>query len=57
MRGSLKAMIQNEIEKSPETLEALELKESINIVCKLMPYVFLKVETIYTTESEPFLLD
>ena len=41
--------MQNEIEKLPKTLEALEPKEHINFVLKLMPYVFPKVETVYPT--------
>ena len=53
LRETLKNIMQEEIEKLPETLEALEPKERINIVCKLMPYVFPKVETIHPTEGEP----
>jgi hypothetical protein len=53
LREALKNIMQNEIEKLPETLEALEPKERINIVCKLMPYVFPKIETIHPTEGEP----
>jgi hypothetical protein len=57
LRDSLKSIMQNEIEKIPETLEALEPKERINIVCKLMPYVFPKVENIHPKEGEPFTFD
>lgn len=53
LRDTLKAIMQNEIEKLPETLEALEPKERINVVCKLMPYIFPKVETVHPTEGEP----
>ncbi len=53
LRESLKAIMQNEIEKLPETLEALEPKERINVVCKLMPYVFPKVDTVHSTDGEP----
>ena len=47
LRETLKAIMQNEIEKLPETLEALEPKERINVLCKLMPYVFPKVEAVH----------
>lgn len=53
LRDTLKAIMQNEIEKLPETLEALEPKERINVVCKLMPYVFPKVEAVHPKEGEP----
>jgi len=53
LRETLKSIMQNEIEKLPETLEALEPRERLNIVIKLMPYVFPKVETVHLTEGEP----
>ena len=57
LRESLKAIMQNEIEKLTETLETLEPTERINVVCKLMPYVFPKVETVHPKEGEPFTFD
>lgn len=57
LRETLKNIMQNEIEKLPETLEALEPKERINVLCKLMPYVFPKVETVHPKEGEPFTFD
>lgn len=57
LRDSLKIIMQSEIEKLPETLEGLDPKERINVVCKLMPYVFPKVETIHSKEGEPFTFD
>lgn len=57
LRDSLKIIMQSEIEKLPETLEGLDPKERINLVCKLMPYVFPKVETIHSKEGEPFTFD
>lgn len=53
LRESLKTIMQKEIEKLPETLEALEPKERLNVLCKLMPYVFPKVEAVHQTEGEP----
>lgn len=57
LRETLKAIMHNEIEKLPETLETLEPRERINIVCKLMPYVFPKVEAVHPKEGEPFTFD
>lgn len=57
LREILKNIMQNEIEKLPETLELLEPKERISVVCKLMPYVFPKVETVNSTQGEPLQFD
>jgi len=53
LRETLKSIMQNEIERLPETLEALEPKDRINIICKLMPFVFPRVEAISPNEGEP----
>ena len=53
LRETLKTIMQKEIEKLPETLETLDPKERLNVVCKLMPYVFPKVETVHAKEGEP----
>lgn len=53
LRETLKTIMQKEIEKLPETLEALDPKERLNVVCKLMPYVFPKVETVHSKDGEP----
>jgi hypothetical protein len=53
LRETLKSIMQNEIDKLPETLEALEPKDRINIICKLMPFVFPRVEAISPNEGEP----
>ena len=57
LRETLKTIMQKEIEKLPETLEALDPKERLNVVCELMPYVFPKVETVHPTEGEPLQYD
>lgn len=57
LRENLKSIMQNEISKLPETLEKLEPKERLNVVCKLMPYVFPRVETVHAKEGEPMRLD
>lgn len=53
LRETLKTIMQKEIEKLPETLKTLDTKERLNVVCKLMPYVFPKVETVHPTDGEP----
>lgn len=53
LRETLKVVMQREVQNLPETLETLEPKERLNILCKLMPFVFPKVEAIHPTEGEP----
>lgn len=53
LRETLKVIMQNEIEKLPATLEGLEPKDRLNVVCKLLPYVFPKVEAVHPKEGEP----
>lgn len=57
LRNDLKEVIQRELKQLTEQLGELEPKERLNIVCKLMPYVFPKVETVHLKEGEPFLFD
>jgi hypothetical protein len=53
LRKILKVIIQKEFEQLPETLKELEPKERLNILCKLMPFVFPKVEAVQPTDGEP----
>jgi hypothetical protein len=53
LRETLKSIMKSEIERLAETLESLEPKERINIVCKLMPFVFPKVDTVNSKADEP----
>ncbi len=53
LRNKLKNIIHKEIDRLPETLEALEPKERINILCKLMPFILPKVNAVHPTEGEP----
>jgi len=57
LRDKLKAIMQKEIEKLPETLQELDPIQRLNILCKLMPFVFPKVEAIHPKEGEPFTFD
>ena len=54
LRESLKTIIEKEIQKIPESLESLDSKERLNVLCKLLPYVFPKVESVHSTEGEPW---
>ena len=54
LRETLKSIMQKEIEKLPEPIEALDPKDRLNVICKLMPYVFPKVEAVNSNEGEPF---
>ncbi len=53
LRENLKRVMQIEISKIPEYLDNLEPKDKINVLCKLMPYVFPKVEDINCKDNEP----
>lgn len=57
LRQTLKATMKKELEKLPETLQALEPKDRLNVLCRLMPFVFPKVETIHAKEGEPIQFD
>lgn len=56
LRESLKNIMKDEIKKIPETLESLEPKDRLNVLCKLIPYVFPKVESVSSKEGEPWQL-
>ncbi len=54
LRDILKSILQREIENLPAHLDTLEPKDRLNILCKLMPFVFPKVEAVHPKEGEPF---
>ena len=53
LRETMKTIMQQEIEKLPDQLAKLQPKERLEIVLKLMPYVFPKVEAVKASEGEP----
>ncbi len=53
LREALKSIMKKEIENLPETLDQLDPKERLSFVCKLMPFIFPKVNTVHLTEGEP----
>ena len=58
LRENLKKIMQKEIQKVPEYIEALnDPKEKLNFFCKMMPYIFPKVEAVTLTKGEPINFD
>ena len=53
IREELKELMQKEIEQLPETLKGLEPKDRLNVLCKLMPFVLPKVESVNHESGEP----
>lgn len=53
LRETMKGIMLQEIEKLPEHLAKLQPKERLDIVLKLMPFVFPKVEAVKASEGEP----
>lgn len=53
IRDTLKELMQKEIESLPGTLKKLEPVQRLNILCKLIPYVLPKVESVTHTQGEP----
>lgn len=53
IRDTLKELMQKELEQLPETLKELEPVQRLNILCKLIPYVLPKIESIKHTLGEP----
>ena len=53
IRDTLKELIREELEQLPKTLKDLEPVQRLNVLCKLMPYVLPKVESITHTLGEP----
>ena len=53
IRETLKDLMQKELEQLPETLKELDPVQRLNILCKLMPYVLPKTESVKHTLGEP----
>lgn len=56
LRETLKSLMQSELEKLPALLEEMEPKERAAFICKVMPYVFPKVDTVSIREGEPLFI-
>lgn len=53
IRDTLKEFVLTEIEKLPETMKQLAPEQRLNVVCKLIPYVLPKVESVTHKLGEP----
>jgi predicted ATPase len=53
IRDTLKQMMQTELEQLPSTLKELDPVQRLNILCKLMPYVLPKTESVKHNLGEP----
>ena len=53
IRDTLKDLMQKELEQLPETLQELDPVQRLNILCKLMPYVLPKTESVKHNLGEP----
>lgn len=53
IRDTLKELMQKELEQLPDTLKELEPVQRLNILCKLIPYVLPKVESVTHRLGEP----
>jgi hypothetical protein len=53
LRETMKGIMQQEIEKLPEQLAKLQPKDRLEIILKLMPYVFPRVEAVKADQGEP----
>jgi hypothetical protein len=56
LRDTLKTLMQQEIARLPELLDELEPKDRLVILCKLLPYVFPRVEAVHQVSGEPMQL-
>ena len=57
LRTVLKDVIYYELENIEERLDQLESKQRIEMIIKLMPYVFPKLESVSHTTNEPIDFD
>jgi len=57
LRDTLKEVMEKEINQLPDYLEKLTPIERINILLRLMPYVFPRVEAVHHKDGEPFTFD
>jgi hypothetical protein len=53
IRNTLKELMQAELEQLPETLKELDPVPRLNILCKLMPYVLPKTDSVKHNFGEP----
>ena len=54
LREVLKNVLYNEIENIEESLKSLEPKQRIELLVKLMPFIFPKITSVHFREDEPY---
>lgn len=52
LRESLKELMQREIDNLPNLLDQMPPKERIDAICRLMPFIFPKIEAINARDGE-----
>lgn len=57
LRKELKKTLKAEVMNLSETLKQLEPKDRLNVVCRLLPFVFPKVNNVNFTQGEPIQFD
>ena len=53
LRSVLKDVLYEEIDRLPERLEELDTKDRLELLVKLMPFVFPKVQSVSQSLDEP----
>ena len=53
LRSVLKDVLYDEIERLPERLDELSTKDRLELLVKLMPFVFPKVQSVSQSLDEP----
>ena len=53
LRSVLKDVLYEEIDRLPERLDELETKDRLELLVKLMPFVFPKVQSVSQSLDEP----
>ena len=53
LRAILKDVLYEEINRLPERLDELETKDRLELLIKLMPFVFPKVQSVSQSLDEP----
>lgn len=53
LRNRLKDILQKELDELPELLKELDPAQRVNILCKLMPFVLPKTESVRPEFGEP----
>ena len=53
LRSVLKDVLYDEIDRLPERLDELDTKDRLELLVKLMPFVFPKVQSVSQSLDEP----